>query len=111
MIGEGGEQKGRGCSPKCVPGLLPPLDDAPPVDEVEHQEEEREQAEEHHVSPAMYNFELIANQKWSKTWKIILNAVEKHSGMQEGLFGNGYLYWHFWVSTIKRKRLEVLTLY
>ena len=24
-------------------------------------------------------------------------------------FGNGYLYWHFCVSTIKRKRLEVLT--
>ena len=25
--------------------------------------------------------------------------------------GNGYLYWDFWVSTIKRKRLEVLTLF
>ena len=44
--------KKRKKSPKCVPSLLPPLDDAPPVDEVEHEEEQREKAEEDHVSPA-----------------------------------------------------------
>ena len=48
-------------SPKCVPSLLPPLYDAPPVDQVEDKEEEREQTEEDHVSPAMSNFELIVN--------------------------------------------------
>jgi len=36
---------------KCVPSLLPPLDDAPPVDQVEDEEEQREEAEEDHVSP------------------------------------------------------------
>ena len=40
-------------SPKCVPSLLPPLYDAPPVDQVEDKEEEREQAEENHVGPAV----------------------------------------------------------
>ena len=48
-------------SPKCVPSLFSPLDDAPPVDQVEDQKEEREQTEEDHVSPAMANFELILN--------------------------------------------------
>ena len=37
--------------PEGVPGLLPPLDDAPPVDQVEHEEEEGEEAEEDHVGP------------------------------------------------------------
>ena len=52
-------------SPKCVPSLFSPLDDAPPVDQVEDQEEEREETEEDHVSPAncsaIPNFELILN--------------------------------------------------
>ena len=48
-------------SPKCVPSLFSPLDDAPPVDQVEDQEEEGEETEEDHVSPAMANFELIVN--------------------------------------------------
>ena len=48
-------------SPKCVPSLFSPLDDAPPVDQVEDQEEEREETEEDHVSPAIPNFELIVN--------------------------------------------------
>ena len=42
-------------SPEGVPGLLPPLDDAPPVDQVEDEEEQGEEAEEDHVRPEPCN--------------------------------------------------------
>ena len=42
-------------SPERVPGLLPPLDHAPPVDQVEDEEEQGEKAEEDHVRPASCN--------------------------------------------------------
>ena len=41
--------------PERVPGLLPPLDNAPPVDQVEDEEEQGEKAEEDHVRPAACN--------------------------------------------------------
>ena len=37
--------------PGIVPCVLPPLDDPPPVDQVEYEEEEGEEAEEGHVGP------------------------------------------------------------
>ena len=43
-------------SPERVPGLLPPLDDAPPVDQVEDEEEQGEKAEEDHVRPESISF-------------------------------------------------------
>ena len=39
------------CWPGVVPCVLPPLDDPPPVDQVEDEEEEGEEAEEGHVGP------------------------------------------------------------
>ena len=34
-----------------LPGVAPPAEHAPPVDQVEEEEEDREDTEEHHVSP------------------------------------------------------------
>ena len=34
-----------------LPGVAPPAEHAPPVDQVEEEEEDREDTEEHHVRP------------------------------------------------------------
>ena len=50
-------------------------------------------------------YAIVSNQKATR----MISAKEFFHRMI--VIGTGYLYWHFFVSTIKRKRLEVLTLF